>query len=213
MSGMRSEWRTSLPLAWLIGCLPVFNDLPLLTVPFTFSQSGLWRQVLISALFIYKQRGRAESLPGMFALLSSFRAFQRHSWAFTAGEVHINQNHFTMSNIYVTEIQFKGHKNQSKLAVLQSAEDTLGVWLAQTPLSKNDVALMRWRERCRWAPLLMDTVCENRPQMKSGLLVEENRSVNVAQFTINVPTEHCSPCMLLWLATTDVFCSSTAVRV
>lgn len=119
-------------------------------------------------LFIHLQRGqrgRAESLPGMFALLSSFRALERHSWAFTASEVHINQNHFTMSNIYVTEIQFKTHKNQSKLVVLQSAGDTVGVWLAQMPLSKNDVALMRWRERCRWGPqppLLMDTVCSNK---------------------------------------------------
>lgn len=48
-----------------------------------------------------------------------------------------------MSNIYVTEIQSKGDKNQSKLVVFQSAEDTVGVWLAQMPLSKNDVALMR----------------------------------------------------------------------
>lgn len=48
-----------------------------------------------------------------------------------------------MSNIYVTEIQFKGHKNQSKLVVLQSAEGAVGVWLAQMPLSKNDVALMK----------------------------------------------------------------------
>lgn len=48
-----------------------------------------------------------------------------------------------MSNIYVSEIHFKGHKNQSKLVFLQSAEDTVGVWLAQMPLNKNDVALMR----------------------------------------------------------------------
>lgn len=61
MSGRRSEWRTSSPLAWLIGCLPVFNDLPLLTVPFTFSQSGLWRQVPISAFYSFTNREEEQS--------------------------------------------------------------------------------------------------------------------------------------------------------
>lgn len=91
----------------------------------------------------------------------------------------------------------------------------MGVRLAQMPLSKNDVALMVKKAvqvGATTATINGYSVFEQGPQMKSGLLVEENRSVNVAQFTINVPTEHCSPCVLLWPATTDVFRSSTAVR-